>query len=150
MLYADGSALRLTLGGADGSPAVTGTATSGANASDAAAWQAWFADNEKNVVVSEIALTDLRRAADPLGAEVRESARQLALRLHVLRIPDQSFEVATHTESLLGSFAALHLGIALKARDVQALVTYDRDLARLAHMYALDVFTPGRVDGWWE
>ncbi len=150
MFYADGSALRLTVGETDGTPAVTGTATSVATDTDAAAWRAWFSQHQNQVSVSEIALTDLRRAADPLGAGARESVRQLVLRLNVLRISDQSLPIATLTEEVLGSFAALHLGIAVAAQDVQTLVTYDRDLARVARMYALEVLTPGRADGWWE
>ncbi len=150
MFYADGSALRLTVGGIDGSPAVTGTASSVTNAADAGAWRAWFAQHEGQVAVSELSLTELRRAADPLGPEAREAASDLAQRLHLLRISDQSLPVATHTEAMLGSFAALHLGIALAAQNVRTLLTYDCDLARLARMYALEVFTPGRADGWWE
>lgn len=150
MFYADGSALRLTVGETDGTAAVTGTAASVATDSDAAAWCTWFTEHESQVAVSEIALTDLRRAADPLGAEVRESARQLAVRLKVLRISDQSLPVATLTEEVLGSFAALHLGIAVADQNVRTLLTYDRNLARLARMYSLEVLTPGRARGWWE
>lgn len=150
MFYADGSALRLTVGITDGTPAVTGTARSEATEADVAAWCAWFTEHESQVAVSEIALTDLRRAADPLGAEVRETARQLAMRLKVLRISDQSLPVATLIEEVLGSFAALHLGIAVADQKVRTLVTYDRGLARLARMYSLEVLTPGRAHGWWE
>lgn len=150
MFYADGSALRLTVGITDGTPAVTGTARSAATESDVGAWCAWFTEHEGQVAVSEIALTDLRRAADPLGAEVRETARQLATRLKVLRVSDQSFPVATLTEEVLGSFAALQLGVAVADQQVHTLVTYDRDLARLARMYSLEVLTPGRDHGWWE
>lgn len=150
MFYADGSALRLTVGVTDGTPAVTGTATSVATESDVDAWCAWFPEHEHQVAVSEIALTDLRRAADALGSEARETTRQLALRLKILRISDQCLPVATLTEPVLGSFAALHLGIAVADQTVRTLVTYDRDLARLARMYNLDVFTPGREHNWWE
>lgn len=150
MFYADGSALRLTVGVNDGTPAVTGTAASVVGDEDVAAWCGWLAENEVHVAVSEISLTDLRRAADPLGADVRENVRQLSARLKVLRISDQSLPVATLTEEVLGSFAALHLGIAVADPDVHTMITYDRDLARLARMYALEVFTPGRAEGWWQ
>lgn len=150
MFYADGSALRLTVDVAEGTPAVTGTRSSGASHADALAWRSWLAQNEADVVVTEVGLTDLRRAADPLGAEDRELARQLSARLNVLRIFDQALPVATLTENVLGPFAALHLGVAVAGQDLDTLVTYDRDLARLARMYSVQVFTPGRPDGWWE
>lgn len=150
MFYADGSALRLIVETTQETPAVTGTASSGATQAEAASWRAWLAEHEERLVVSEVGLTDLRRAADPLGAQAREVARQFPSRVTVLRISDQAFPVATLTEAVLGPFAALHLGLALAAQDVRTLVTYDRDLARLARMHSLEVLTPGRAYGWWE
>lgn len=134
MIYADGSALRLTV--ADSPP-------------ESEAWRAWLAEHEGEVVVSEVGLTSLRRAADPLGREAREQVRRLVPRLSVRRISDQVLPVATLNEPVLGSFAALHLGMAVAEPDVDTVATYERDLARLARMYGLEVRSPGRPDAWW-
>lgn len=150
MFYADGSALRLSVGSPAGSRAVTGTTASGASEVDALAWRTWLAEHEGELAVTEIGLADLRRAADPLGAEAREEVRQLTARVQVLRIPDQALPIATLTAGVLRPFAALHLGVAVTTPQIDRLVTYDRDLARLARMYSVAVLTPGRADGWWQ
>lgn len=146
MFLVDGSALRLTV--IDASyPFLPGEDTSAAG--EALAWRGWLRDNELDVVVTEIGLTQLRRAADPLGPQARESVRQLVARLTVLRIPDQAMTVTTLTAPVLGPFPAMHLGLAVVHQEITTVVTYERDLARLARMYALEVVTPGRDDGWW-
>lgn len=149
MFYADGSALRLTVATPTGSKAVTGTSSSGASEAEAAAWRTWLEVHAGQLAVTELGLTDLRRAADPLGAEARQEVRQLVQRITVLRIPDQALPIATLTEQTLRPFAALHLGVAVSHPDIDVLITYDKDLARLGRMYALQVLTPGRPDGWW-
>jgi len=142
----DGSALRLTV--IDASyPFLPGEDQS--VAAEALAWRSWLREHEPDVAVTEIGLTQLRRTADPLGPEAREAVRQLVPRLTVLRIPDQAMNVSTLASTALGPFDALHLGLAVVHHEVTALVTYERDLARLARMYALDVVSPGRDDAWW-
>ena len=146
MFLVDGSALRLSviddsyqlLPGED--PAVV---------REAAAWQAWLDENEPDVGVTQIALTQLRTTAAPLGPDARETARQLARRLYLLRIPAQAMTVSPLVTPVLGPFDALHLGLAVVNHEITTLVTYERDLARLARMYALEVVSPGRDDAWW-
>ena len=146
MYLVDGSALRLTV--IDASyPFLPGDDRS--VTADALAWRIWLREHEDDVAVTEIGLTQLRRAADPLGAQARDSVRNLAARLTVLRVPDQAMSIATLTAPVLKPFGALHLGLAVVHRDITTLVTYERDVARLARMYAVDVVTPGRADAWW-
>ena len=150
MIYADGSALRLTVPITEGTAAVTGTPESTATGQDAAAWRLWAMAHERQLATTELGLTDLRRAAAPLGAQARERARQFASRITILRIADQAMSTALLTVGVLRPFAALHLAVAVTSPEIGEIVTYDRDVARLVRMYALSVITPGRADGWWE
>lgn len=146
MYLADGSALRLTV--IDASyPFLPGEDRTVGGL--AVAWRAWLHEHEDELAVTEIGLTALRRAADPLGPAARQAVRELAARLTVLRVPDQAASIATLNAGVLSPFGALHLGVAVAHPDVDTLVTYQRDDARFARMYALGVVTPGRDDGWW-
>ena len=146
MFLVDGSALRLTV--IDSSyPLLPGEDP--AIVREAVAWRTWRGEHEPDVAVTEIGLMQLRRTADPLGPEARETVRQLVPRLTVLRIPDRAMTVSPLVTPVLGPFDALHLGLAVVHHEIATIVTYERDLARLARMYALEVLSPGRDDAWW-
>lgn len=134
MIYADGSALSRAL--------VPGA--------EAGAWLRWSSEHAAEIVTSPLGLTELRRAALPLGPVARAQAHTIATSVEVVRFFDQSLESAAMASSVLPPFQAIHLGIAVAHPDVVGLATYDVLLARVASIYALDVVSPGRTDGWWD
>jgi predicted nucleic acid-binding protein len=134
LTYADGSALSRYLAGDV----------------ESAFWMRWADSHSEELVTSPLALTELRRAADALGAVARETARNVSTSLTLVRFFDQGLKVAAMTTSVLPPFAALHLGIAVGHPDVEAIATYDALLAQVATLYRLGVVAPGRKDGWWE
>lgn len=134
MIYADGSALSRAL--------VAGV--------EAASWLRWSSEHADEIVTSPLGLTELRRAAFPLGPVARAQAHAIAERVEVVRFFDQSLESAAMASSVLPPFQAIHLGIAVAHPEVDALATYDVLLARVAAIYALDVVSPGRADAWWD
>lgn len=178
LIYADGSALsRSVLGGVDGTDDLSGLAglagldgfdepadaggTDGAERTRAvrtdaaalvvevAAWRAWFAEHADDVITSPLGVTELRRAADPLGRAVRDLARDLAEQLTVVRFYDTALARASMMQSVLPPFAALHWGLATTQPDVEAIATYDPLLAQVAVLHGVTVVTPGRPAGWW-
>ena len=134
MIYADGSALSHAL----------------APGAEAASWLRFAAERAAELVTSPLGLTELRRAAFLLGPVAREQARRIADEVEVVRFFDQSLESAAMASSVLPPFQAIHLGIAVAHPEVDTLATYDVLLARVAAIYALDVVSPGRADGWWD
>lgn len=112
-------------------------------------WQAWAAAQRARLVVSPLTVTELRRVTDPLGAPVRAAAAAIVDELRVVRFSDQALELASHVTGVLTPFAGLHLGMAVAEPDVGAIATYDPLLAQVAHLYQLEVCTPGREDDWW-
>jgi len=147
VIYADGSALRLTV--MDVSHPYL-THEHGAVGPESIAWRAWLREHERDLAVSEIGLTELRRAADPLGGAARESVRQLSARLTVVRVPDRALGTATLAQAALRPLDAIQLGIAVAHPDVTTVATYARSMARVARLHGLHVLTPGRPDRWWE
>lgn len=133
LIYADGSALSRSLTGDR----------------ESASWMRWADAHAGELVTSPLGLTELRRAADPLGPVAREKARVLADSVTVVRFFDQSLKSAAMATSVLPPFAAIHLGIAVAHPEVGAVATYDALLARVARIYRLEVVSPGREDGWW-
>lgn len=117
---------------------------------ESAAWQEWADRAVGRLVTTPLGLTELRRAADPLGIEARDAARAVADELTVVRFSDQTLKTAAMASTVLSPFASIHLGTAVAHPDIQAMATYDEVLARVAVIYALDVVAPGRPDGWWE
>lgn len=115
-----------------------------------AAWVAWFGENAGRVVTSPLGLTELRRATDALGMQVRAAARDLAERVQVIRFSDQSLKSAAMASSVVRPFTAIHVGTAVAHPDVDTVATYDPVLARMAVIHGLDVVSPGRPDGWWD
>ena len=134
LIYADGSALSRSL----------------ATGPESASWMRWAAENAGLLVTSPLGLTELRRAADPLGPLARAKAHELAAGLTVVRFFDQSLKSAAMASTVLPPFAAIHLGIAVAHPDVDRVATYDALLARVAVIYGLSVVTPGRPDDWWD
>jgi predicted nucleic acid-binding protein len=133
LVYADGSAL---------SRLVTDDV-------EAPAWAAWFAEHADDVITSPLGITELRRAAFPLGPDARERARELAGTLTVVRFFDQALGSASLASGVLPPFAAIHLGVAMAHADVSTIATYDAQLAQVAILHGLRVIAPGRDPEWW-
>ena len=147
LTYADGSALSRSVvgapGGADGAddPALAG---------EAAAWRAWFDEHADDVVTSPLGITELRRAAAPLGRAARDRARDLAESLTVVRFYDhynnrtEKAAINPETGKPWGppevaatlSRKELESGPALDTRRVKALVAFMKTLtdARYEHL----------------
>src|SRR5665648_1190146 len=85
LIYADGAALSRSLRGA----------------AESASWLRWAAEHADQIVTSPLALTEVRRVADPLGPVAREMARALARTVTVIRFSDQSLRSATVAASVL-------------------------------------------------
>jgi predicted nucleic acid-binding protein len=133
LIYADGSALSRSL----------------TDEAESASWIRWAEAHAEDIVTSPLGLTELRRVADPLGADVRQRARELAASLTVVRFSDESLRAATNAASVLPPFAAIHLGIALSNKEVGMIATYDALLAKVAALHRMRVAAPGRPEGWW-
>lgn len=133
LVYADGSAL---------SRSVT-------RDPEAGAWAEWFAAHADDVVTTPLGVTELRRAADPLGPAARERAREVASAVTVVRFFDAALGSASMASSVLPPFAAIHLGVAMAHAEVEAIATYDPQLAQVAVLHGMQVLAPGRGPDWW-
>jgi predicted nucleic acid-binding protein len=136
LVYVDGSALSRYMSGVPGLP-------------EAAAWQEWADEHRGDLVTTPLSVTELRRVADLLGPEARERARQVELEMPQVRFSDQTLKVAAIAASVLGPFAALHVGAAVAHPQVGAIATYDPLVARVSALYKLSVISPGRPIHWW-
>ncbi|WP_182112763.1 PIN domain-containing protein [Actinotalea sp. JY-7876] len=134
MIYADGSALSRAL-----APGV-----------EAASWLRFAAEYESEILTSPLGLTELRRAAALDGPVARAHAHRIAESVRVVRFSDKALAHAAEMPAVLSPFQALHLGIAVAHRDIDAIATYDALLARVAATYAVHVVTPGRPATWWQ
>lgn len=134
LTYADGTALSRSL----------------ATGAEAASWLRWSAEHAGEIVTSPLGLSELRRAAAPLGALERAKAHDVATSVTVVRFFDQSLRSAAMASTVLSPFGAIHLGVAVAHPDVGALATYDPLLARVAEIYGLEVVAPGRARGWYD
>ena len=133
-VYADGSALARYLRGAP----------------CGAAWLAWAAVHEADLVTTPLGMTELRRTAQAGGADAHGVLHDVAARVEVVRFSDQTLRAATHVAGVLPPFGALHVGAAIAHPDVRAVATYDLQLARVATLYGLGVVSPGMPARWWE
>ncbi len=131
-VYADGSALVQFLPGAPFHDA----------------WTAWA--QGKRFVTSQVGVTELRRVAWPLGVEAQAAAHEVELEIETVRFSQRALETASHVSTALPSFVALHLGAAVSQPGVEAVATYQVELARVAALFRLPVVTPGWPARWWE
>jgi hypothetical protein len=111
-------------------------------------WRAWA--QGRRLVTSQVGITELHGVAWPRGPQARKAADEVEARIEVLRFSDKAIQVASHVSTALSSFVALHLGTAVADPAVETVATYQLDLARVATLYQLAVFSPGWPDRWWE
>ena len=134
LTYADGSALSRALTPGPESPS----------------WLRWSHGQGADLVTSPLGLTELRRAADPLGQVARAQAARIADEIRVIRFSDQAIDTASLAAGVLEPFQALHLGLCVAEPEVTSLATYDAALARVAAIYEVPVISPGMPEGWYR
>lgn len=136
MIYVDGSALEQFL----------------PRAVHFEAWTAWAVPRINDLVTTQVGMTELRHTAELLPRDARQQAfdmiEQVKQRLRVERMSEDWMPVSGFAASVLKPFAALQLGAAVGMEGVDAIATYDADLARAAELYRLAVVTPGMPRGW--
>ena len=90
-----------------------------------AEWTVWADEHVGSLVTSELAISELRREAEPRGIDARQTARDVADRIAVVRFSDQCLATAAMASAVLPPFAALHLGVAVAEPGVAAAVASD-------------------------
>lgn len=113
---------------------------------------AWALPNLQLLATSQLGLTELRQAAALYPRDEKDRAyvvvEEVRARIPVVRFSDDNVQISTHAASVLRPFAALHLGAAVAHPSIDAIVTYDAELARAAELYELAVLSPGLPVGW--
>lgn len=137
LVYADGSALARFLADAPEHDAWT-------------AWVGWLGWMDRRLVTSPLGATELRSAAAGAGPAGRLAAADALDRVTVLRVPDQALVAAANVAGAVPPFVALHLGMVRAYRAVDAVATYETDLARVCALHRIAVVSPGRPAHWWE
>ena len=114
-------------------------------------WIAWAVPRLGNLATTQLGLTELRQAAELFPRETKSRAfqivEQVKEKVPAIRFSDENVNVSTHAAAVLKPFAALHIGAAVTHPDIDAIATYDAELARVAVLYQLAVVTPGMPDG---
>lgn len=104
------------------------------------------------VATTPLGLTELRHAAELFPAESKDQAFEVVeivrAKMPLIRFSDQNVTASSHVAVVLKPFASLHLGAALTHPAIDALATYDVDLARVASLYELRIISPGLPEGW--
>lgn len=136
MIYVDGSALCRFLPGV----------------SYYAEWNEWVIPRLGEVATTQLGLTELRQAAELYPRETKAQAfgvvEHVRDKVPLIRFSDENVTVSTHVSAVLPPFAALHLGAAVVHPHIDAIATYDAELARVAALYRLRIVTPGLPEGW--
>lgn len=110
-----------------------------------AALTAWVADQDDDLVSSDLLRTELLRATRRGAPHAMTRARGVLDALTVLTVPTATFERAASLEpDLLRSLDALHVAAALELGDeLRGFVTYDARLTRAAELHGITVLAPG-------
>ena len=109
------------------------------------AFQAWRERSHQELVSSDLARTELLRAARRLTPAHVQVAKEVLASVRLLRVGERVYEQAAMLDpTSLRSLDAIHLASALDlGPDLEAIVTYDRRLADAAALNALRVLSPG-------
>jgi uncharacterized protein len=107
---------------------------------------AWFAENERNPVSSDLARTELLRTVRRVAPDQVVRARDVLEAVTLIQVTTAMFEQAGLLEpTLLRTLDAIHLSAAIAlGDDLDGLVTYDDRLAQAARSNAIRVIAPGR------
>lgn len=109
---------------------------------ESASLELWLGERS-HVVSCALARTEVVRAATPRGREAVVRARRLIDRIELIQLDDELLDLAAELDGPLRSLDAIHLAAAMELGDeLDALVTYDAQMARAAQALALPVAAP--------
>lgn len=107
------------------------------------ALERWLGDGGQEVISCALVRTEVVRAASPRGAEAVLRARRLLDRLDLIVIDDELLDLAGELVGPLRSLDAVHVAAALElGEELEAFVTYDRQMTRAAESLGLPVVAP--------
>jgi predicted nucleic acid-binding protein len=107
------------------------------------ALKAWLDGGPDSFVSCALARTEVVRAVVPEGSAAIRRARRLLDRLDLIMIDDELLDLAADLEKPLRTLDAIHVAAAMELGDqLEALVTYDAQMARAAESLGLPVLAP--------
>ena len=107
------------------------------------ALERWLRQSGGDVVSCALVRTEVVRAASPRGAEAVLRARRLLDRLDLIILDDELLDLAGELVGPLRSLDAVHVAAALELGDeLEAFVTFDRQMTRAAESLGLPVVAP--------
>lgn len=107
------------------------------------ALERWLGEGRQEVVSCALVRTEVLRAAAPRGPEAILRARRLLDRLDLVILDDELLDLAGELVEPLRSLDAIHVAAALELGDeLEAFVTYDRQMTRAAESLGLRVVSP--------
>ncbi len=111
---------------------------------ETAALRAWLAAQDRTLVSSDLARTELTRAVRRVAPERMVDAHAVLDGLTLLTVPASMFAAAGRLDPVdLRSLDAVHLAAALElGDDLEGLVAYDERLQRAARLNGIDVIAP--------
>ncbi|MDP9164665.1 MAG: type II toxin-antitoxin system VapC family toxin [Actinomycetota bacterium] len=111
---------------------------------ETAALRAWLAEQDRTLVSSDLARTELTRAVRRVAPERMIDAHAVLDGLTLLTVPASMFAAAGRLDPVdLRSLDAVHLAAALElGDDLEGLVAYDERLQRAARLNGIDVIAP--------
>lgn len=109
------------------------------------AMRAWF-DSSGEVVTSDLARTELRRAAKRDDPDLLVGVREVLDRVSVLTLNSTTFDTAGLLDPPeLRSLDALHIASALElGDDLEGIVAYDNTFLKAARANGIQTVSPGR------
>jgi uncharacterized protein len=107
------------------------------------ALETWLEGGTDSFVSCALVRTEVVRALLPEGLAAIRRARRLFDRLDLIMIDDELLDLAADLEKPLRSLDAVHVAAAMELGDqLEALVTYDAQMARAAESLGLPVLAP--------
>ena len=103
----------------------------------------WLGEGREAIVSCALVRTEVVRAAAPWGAEAILRAQRLLDHLDLIVLDDELLEVAGELVAPLCIVGAIHVAAALElGEELEAFVTYDRQMTRAAATLGLPVVAP--------
>jgi len=107
------------------------------------ALERWLGEGRQEVVSCALVRSEVVRAAAPRGPEAILRARRLLDRLDLIILDDELLDLAGELVEPLRSLDAVHVAAALElGEELEAFVTYDRQMTRAAEAFGLPVVAP--------
>ncbi len=112
---------------------------------ESAALRSWLLGEDRILVTSDLARTELMRAVRRTDPSLAPRARRLLDGLIIMTLPTSVYDAAGRLEPVtMRSLDAIHLASALAlGDDLDELVTYDDRLAEAARANGVTVVAPG-------